>query len=76
MSFTLADANLLLSFAESLALVLVAVALVGVGSSVFHPEASRIALLASGGRFGTAQSLFQVGTAGAGGALGPLLPQL
>ena len=71
MSFTLAGL-VLLSFADSLALVLVAVALVGVGSSVFHPEASRIAHLASGGRLGFAQSLFQVG-GNAGSALGPLL---
>jgi FSR family fosmidomycin resistance protein-like MFS transporter len=60
MSFTLAGL-VLLSFAGNLALVLVAVALVGVGSSVFHPEASRIAHIASGGRLGFAQSLFQVG---------------
>jgi len=71
MSFTLAGL-VLLSFAGSLALVLIAVALVGVGSSVFHPEASRIAHLASGGRLGFAQSLFQVG-GNAGAALGPLL---
>ena len=71
MSFTLAGL-VLLSFAGSLALVLIAVALVGVGSSVFHPEASRIAHLASGGRLGFAQSLFQVG-GNAGSALGPLL---
>jgi FSR family fosmidomycin resistance protein-like MFS transporter len=71
MSFTLAGL-VLLSFAGSLALVLIAVALVGVGSSVFHPEASRIAHIASGGRLGFAQSLFQVG-GNAGSALGPLL---
>jgi FSR family fosmidomycin resistance protein-like MFS transporter len=71
MSFTLAGL-VLLSFAGSLALVLIAVALVGVGSSVFHPEASRIAHLASGGRLGFAQSFFQVG-GNAGSALGPLL---
>jgi FSR family fosmidomycin resistance protein-like MFS transporter len=71
MSFTLAGL-VLLSFASSLALVLIAVALVGVGSSVFHPEASRIAHIASGGRLGFAQSLFQVG-GNAGSALGPLL---
>ena len=71
MTFTLAGL-LVLSFAGSLALVLVAVALVGIGSSVFHPEASRIAHLASGGRLGFAQSLFQVG-GNAGSALGPLL---
>jgi FSR family fosmidomycin resistance protein-like MFS transporter len=71
MTFTLAGL-VLLSFAGSLAMVLIAVALVGVGSSVFHPEASRIAHLASGGRLGFAQSLFQVG-GNAGSALGPLL---
>ena len=71
MSFTLAGL-VLLSFAGSLALVLIAVALVGVGSSVFHPEASRIAHIASGGQLGFAQSLFQVG-GNAGSALGPLL---
>lgn len=71
MSFTLAGL-VLLSFAGSLTLVLVAAALIGVGSSVFHPEASRIARMASGGRFGFAQSFFQVG-GNAGAALGPLL---
>ena len=71
MSFTLAGL-VLLSFAGRLASVLIAVALVGVGSSVFHPEASRIAHIASGGRFGFAQSFFQVG-GNAGSALGPLL---
>jgi MFS transporter, FSR family, fosmidomycin resistance protein len=71
MSFTLVGL-VLLSFAGSLALVLIAVALVGVGSSVFHPEASRIAYIASGGRLGFAQSLFQVG-GNAGASLGPLL---
>jgi FSR family fosmidomycin resistance protein-like MFS transporter len=71
MTFTLAGL-LLLSFAGSLTLVLIAVGLVGIGSSVFHPEASRIAHLASGGRLGFAQSLFQVG-GNTGSALGPLL---
>jgi FSR family fosmidomycin resistance protein-like MFS transporter len=71
MSFTLAGL-VVLSFAGSLTLVLIAVALVGIGSSVFHPEASRIAHIASGGRLGFAQSLFQVG-GNAGAALGPLL---
>jgi MFS transporter, FSR family, fosmidomycin resistance protein len=52
--------------------VLVAAALIGLGSSVFHPESSRIARLASGGRHGFAQSLFQVG-GNAGSAIGPLL---
>lgn len=71
MTFTLAGL-VLLSFANSLELVFLAVALVGVGSSIFHPEASRIAHLASGGRLGFAQSFFQVG-GNAGSALGPLL---
>ena len=71
MSFTLAGL-VLLAFAGSLALVLIAVALVGIGSSVFHPEASRIAHIASGGQLGFAQSFFQVG-GNAGSALGPLL---
>jgi FSR family fosmidomycin resistance protein-like MFS transporter len=62
----------LLSIAPNLGLVLVAVAFVGVGSSVFHPEASRVAHLSSGGRFGFAQSVFQVG-GNAGSSLGPLL---
>jgi MFS transporter, FSR family, fosmidomycin resistance protein len=63
---------LLLSVAGTFPLILVAAALVGVGSAVFHPEASRVARLASGGRHGLAQSLFQVG-GNAGSALGPLL---
>ncbi|HEV2839856.1 MAG TPA: MFS transporter [Chthoniobacterales bacterium] len=62
----------LLSIAPNLALVLVAVAFVGIGSSVFHPEASRVAHLSSGGRFGFAQSVFQVG-GNTGSSLGPLL---
>jgi FSR family fosmidomycin resistance protein-like MFS transporter len=62
----------LLSLAPNLALVLLAVAFVGIGSSVFHPEASRVAHLSSGGRFGFAQSVFQVG-GNAGSSLGPLL---
>lgn len=63
---------LLLAVAPSFAVILLAAAMVGVGSSVFHPEASRVARLASGGRYGFAQSLFQVGGNG-GTALGPLL---
>ncbi len=62
----------LLSRAPSYSIILVAAALVGVGSSIFHPEASRIARAASGGRYGFAQSLFQVGGYW-GAALGPLL---
>jgi MFS transporter, FSR family, fosmidomycin resistance protein len=63
---------LTLSLAPSYGTVLVAAALAGMGSSVFHPESSRVARLASGGQHGTAQSLFQVG-GNAGTALGPLL---
>jgi FSR family fosmidomycin resistance protein-like MFS transporter len=63
---------LLLSVANTFPLILLAAALVGVGSAVFHPEASRVARLASGGRHGFAQSLFQVG-GNAGSAVGPLL---
>ena len=74
MSFTLVGL-VLLSFAASLALVLLAVGFVGIGSSVFHPEASRLAHLTAGGRHGFAQSLFQVG-GNAGSALGPLLAAL
>jgi len=74
MSFTLAGL-VLLAFANNFALVLIAAALVGVGSSVFHPEASRIAHIASGGQLGFAQSFFQVG-GNAGSALGPLLAAL
>ncbi len=66
---------LLLAFANSFGLVLVAAALIGLGSSIFHPEASRVARLASGGRHGFAQSLFQLG-GNAGSALGPLLAGL
>ncbi|HVS98573.1 MAG TPA: MFS transporter [Puia sp.] len=62
----------LLSQAASFPIVLVSVALVGVGSSIFHPEASRLAYLASGGRRGMAQSIFQVG-GNTGASLGPLL---
>ena len=62
----------LLATASSFAMLLVAAAVVGVGSATFHPEASRIARLASGGRFGTAQSTFQVG-GNTGSAIGPLL---
>src|SRR5262245_16231109 len=62
----------LLAFAPSYPLVLVAAGLVGVGSAVFHPESSRMARLAAGHRHGFAQSLFQVG-GNAGTALGPLL---
>jgi FSR family fosmidomycin resistance protein-like MFS transporter len=63
---------LLLSVAPSYWILLLAAALVGMGSSIFHPESSRVARLASGGRHGLAQSLFQVG-GNAGSAAGPLL---
>ena len=71
MGFTLAGL-LLLSVASSFLILLVAAALVGTGSSIFHPESSRVARMASGGRHGLAQSLFQVG-GNAGSAIGPLL---
>src|SRR5437667_8983723 len=63
---------LLLAAAATYAAVLVAAGLMGIGSSIFHPESSRIARMASGGRHGFAQSLFQVG-GNAGTAIGPLL---
>jgi FSR family fosmidomycin resistance protein-like MFS transporter len=63
---------LVLAFAPTYAFVLLAAALIGTGSSIFHPESSRIARLASGGRHGLAQSLFQVG-GNTGSALGPLV---
>ena len=66
---------LLLSVAPNFEVILVAAALVGTGSSVFHPESSRIARLASGGQHGLAQSIFQVG-GNTGSALGPLLAAL
>ena len=66
---------ILLAFAPSFGMVLLAAAFVGVGSSIFHPESSRIARLASGGQHGLAQSVFQVG-GNAGTAIGPLLAAL
>lgn len=63
---------LVLGFATRFSLVLAAAALIGLGSAVFHPESSRIARFASGGRHGLAQSLFQVG-GNTGTAIGPLL---
>jgi FSR family fosmidomycin resistance protein-like MFS transporter len=63
---------LLLSVASTLGMILLAAGLMGIGSSVFHPESSRVARLASGGRHGLAQSVFQVG-GNFGTALGPLL---
>jgi FSR family fosmidomycin resistance protein-like MFS transporter len=63
---------LLLSVASSYPVILLAAAMVGIGSAVFHPEASRVAHMASGGRYGFAQSVFQVGGS-TGSAIGPLL---
>ena len=74
MGFTLAGL-IFISFANSFGAILLSVALIGSGSSVFHPESSKIAFLASGGRRGMAQSLFQVG-GNAGTAIGPLLAAL
>jgi len=71
MGFTLAGL-LLLAFAASYTLLLAAAALIGTGSSVFHPESSRVARMASGGKHGLAQSLFQVG-GNLGTSAGPLL---
>jgi FSR family fosmidomycin resistance protein-like MFS transporter len=71
MSFTLCGL-LLLATAHTFGLLLVAAALVGTGSSVFHPESSRVARMASGGAHGLAQSIFQVG-GNVGSAIGPLL---
>lgn len=66
---------LLFSVANSFTILLMSVSLVGVGSSVFHPESSRVAHMASGGKKGLAQSIFQVG-GNAGSAIGPLLAAL
>jgi FSR family fosmidomycin resistance protein-like MFS transporter len=71
MGFTLAGL-LLMSVAPSFYVILLAAALVGTGSSIFHPESSRVARMASGGQHGLAQSLFQVG-GNFGSSLGPLL---
>lgn len=71
MGFTLIGL-LSLSVASQFSTLLLSVAFVGIGSAIFHPEASRVAFLASGGKRGMAQSLFQVG-GNAGSALGPLL---
>ena len=74
MCFTLAGL-LALAFAPGFIPLLLSVALIGCGSSVFHPEASRVAQLASGGKKSLAQSIFQVGGNG-GSAIGPLLAAL
>src|ERR1700761_4584728 len=71
MLFTLTGL-LLLSIAPTFPLLLLAASLIGMGSAVFHPESSRVARLASGGRLGLAQSVFQVG-GNTGAAIGPLL---
>jgi len=71
MGFTLIGL-MLLAIASTFLLILFAVALIGMGSSVFHPESSRVAYLASGGKKGLAQSIFQLG-GNAGSAIGPLL---
>lgn len=65
----------ILAYSDVYSMVLVSVALVGIGSSIIHPEASRLTHLASGGRHGLAQSIFQVG-GNLGGSLGPLLAAL
>ncbi len=72
--FTLAGLSVL-SIAHNFGVVLAGACLLGVGSSVFHPESSRVARMAAGGRYGLAQSLFQVG-GNAGSALGPLAAAL
>ena len=74
MVFTLAGL-ILLGLCFNLSSLLLAAALVGLGSAIFHPESSRVARLASGGRHGLAQSFFQVG-GNAGSAIGPLLAAL
>ena len=71
MLFTLAGL-IMLVFANNFTWLLIASAMIGLGSSTFHPEASRVARMASGGRFGFAQSFFQVG-GNAGSAFGPFL---
>ena len=71
MGFTLIGL-IMLAVAHSFAMILIAAALVGTGASVFHPESSRVARMASGGQHGLAQSLFQLG-GNAGLAIGPLL---
>lgn len=74
MGFTFAGL-VLLSFSQSYEMILIAVGLIGVGSSVFHPEAARVAYLCSTEKRGTAQSIFQIGGR-AGASIGPLLAAL
>jgi FSR family fosmidomycin resistance protein-like MFS transporter len=64
-----------LAYAHSYSVILISVALIGIGSSIFHPEATRMARYAAGGRQGLAQGIFQVGGQ-AGGALGPVFAAL
>ncbi|MFH0998778.1 MAG: MFS transporter [Pseudomonadota bacterium] len=66
---------IILAYAPNYGILLIAAALVGTGSSIFHPESSRVARMASGGRYGLAQSIFQVG-GNVGSATGPLLAAL
>lgn len=74
MMFTLSGL-VCLAFAHNYAMILASVALIGIGSSIFHPEATRMARYAAGGRQGLAQGIFQVGGQ-AGGALGPVAAAL
>ena len=71
MSFTIVGL-FFVSIASSFSYLLLSVSLIGIGSSIFHPESSRVAHLASGGKKGLAQSIFQLG-GNAGSAIGPLL---
>jgi MFS transporter, FSR family, fosmidomycin resistance protein len=66
---------IVLAFAHHYHMVLISVALIGIGSSIFHPEASKVAYMASGGKRGLAQSIFQVG-GNTGSAIGPLMAAL
>ena len=74
MTFSLAGL-ILLSQSSSYLILLISVGLIGVGSSIFHPEASKVAYMAAGNRRGLAQSIFQVG-GNAGSSIGPLLAAL
>lgn len=74
MMFTLSGL-ISLAFAQSYTMILISVALIGIGSSIFHPEATRTARYAAGGRQGLGQGIFQIGGQ-AGGALGPVLAAL
>ena len=74
MCFTLVGIGMI-SIVHSYPMLLLSAGMIGVGSSTFHPEASRVARMASGGRYGLAQAMFQVG-GNAGSALGPLMAAL